>query len=493
MASPKSVDIGTVSGPDLRREIQEALSREKARALSAFGPPPTLIGSLFAEQRSFASDPARHKTAVCSRRAGKTVACATSLLDSVLRREGAVGLYLTLSRINAKRILWRTMLDMNREFHLGGVASESELCMRFGNGSVVYLSGLSDRQEVDKYRGLPLANVIVDEAQAVPPFLEELVDAVLTPSLMDFDGSLALVGTPGPVPNSYFHNCSKTWSNHAWNVFQNPHIERKSRKAPRQHLNAELKRRGVSEHDPLIQREWFGRWVSDPNSLVFRYDARKNDFSELPEFPKPWEFVICVDLGFHDSDAIGVIAWNTESPNLYLVDEAIIAKQTVTELGEILRPMYERYRPVAIVMDTGGLGKKIAEELTKRLDVPIEAADKARKLEHIELLNDALRSGRLFAKSASRFAHDCALVEWDKKDPQKPKISDRFHSDICDAVLYGFRKCLAWLHQPPNTAYAPVGSKAWYTAQIDEMQGMEEERLKRFQDEFSPKQGFEEW
>ena len=43
-------------------------------------------------------------------------------------------------------------------------------------------------------------------------------------------------------------------------------------------------------------------------------------------------------------------------------------------------------------MDTGGLGKKIAEELRIRRDLPIEPAQKTEKMAHIEILNDALRT-----------------------------------------------------------------------------------------------------
>ena len=120
-------------------------------------------------------------------------------------------------------------------------------------------------------------------------------------------------------------------------------------------------------------------------------------------------------------------------------------KQTITQLGEKLVALNEKYSPLAIVLDFGGLGKKIAEELSSRFGLGIEAAEKERKLEHIELLNDAMRTGLFHAKKDSRFAQDCLLVEWDKSNPEKPKISDRFHSDACDMVLYGYRRAMHWL------------------------------------------------
>jgi len=360
---------------------------------------------------------------------------------------------------------------MHRDYKIGGVVNESELAIRLPNGSNIYLAGLSDKTEIDKYRGLPLGIVIVDEAQTVPAYLEELVDAVLVPGLMDFDGCLALVGTPSPVPNGYFHSCvtSTEWSHHEWTVFSNPWIEIKSHKTPREHLNNELRRRGVTDADPVIQREWFAKWVYDPNSLVFRYDAQKNAFTDVPPTKRPYEYIFGVDLGWDDADAIAVLGWSEDAPSVYLVEEWTGRKQTVTELGERLRVLRDKYKPLSIVVDTGGLGKKIAEEISKRTGIFLEAADKVRKLEHIELLNDSLRTGRFYARPTGTFAHDSRLVEWDHSKPERPKISDRFHSDICDAALYAYRKALHWLHSPPTPRLPEIGTPDWLKRSEDEM------------------------
>jgi hypothetical protein len=109
-------------------------------------------------------------------------------------------------------------------------------------------------------------------------------------------------------------------------------------------------------------------------------------------------------------------------------------------------------------MDTGGLGKKIAEELTSRRGLPIEAAQKTEKFAHIELVNDALRTGRLFLPRGSRCGEDALKVEWDRSTPERLKVSDRFHSDVLDALLYGFRACLQWLHVPATPPLPQLAS-----------------------------------
>lgn len=470
----------SVAGPTPEQPLTPEQLRAAALHLESLPTPPTdfrLERILFAQQLPFGLDTSRYQTAVTPRRAGKTYAIAAKLLSVALAKRGCVALYITLSRINAKRIVWETLKEMNRLYALGGLCGEADLSVTFPNGSRVFLSGASDKGEVEKFRGLALGIVIIDEAQSFPAYLEQLVDEVLAPALTDYSGTMALVGTPGPVPIGYFHDrCSShAWTHHGWSVFDNVFLERKSGRPTRQLLADELARRGVDESDPVIQREWFGRWVLDSNSLVFRYDAKANnrrlDYHD--------EYVVGVDLGFDDADAIAVLGWSLRSPACELVYEWVGAKQTISALMAKVAEVYARYKPHAVVADTGGLGKKIAEEIQARLGLPIEAADKARKLEHIELLNDALRTGLLYAPSGGRFAQDCLLVEWDRSNPEKPCISERYHSDICDAVLYAWRRAQAWLYEAPKLKPPAINTPEWFEAQMKQQQQELDEMLER--------------
>lgn len=450
----------------------------------------------FPEQLAFIEDPARFKAADCSRRAGKTVGIAADLINTARNYPDMACLYITLSRLNAKRILWRDLLAINRNYNLGGKPHETELTLTLPNNHIIYLSGAKDKSEVEKYRGFPLKKVYIDEAQAFRPYIQELVDEVLSKALYDYNGSLALTGTPPPIPVGFFHDCvhSEAWSRHSWTMFQNPHLKIKSGRDPMELVLEDCKRMGVGLEDPRIQRECFGKWTVDLSSLVFKYNERLNHYEDLPTALK-WSHIIGVDLGYDDCDAISVLGWPDHSTASYLKREDIAQKQGITELSNKLERLIQEFDPLAVVMDTGGLGKKIAEELRKRYSLPIKAAEKSRKFEYIEILNDAMRTGRFFAKKDSRFAQDCMLVEFDrdKSSGDKFVVSNAYHSDACDSTLYAFRESLAWLERPAEVK-PKTGSMEWLKMQEDAMWENVQNQLKDDKDDpaFWPQpEGFE--
>lgn len=156
-------------------------------------------------------------------------------------------------------------------------------------------------------------------------------------------------------------------------------------------------------------------------------------------------------------------------------------KQGISELVAQIEIMRKKYDFSKIVMDMGGLGKKIGEEIIRRYLLPVEAAEKSRKMENVELLNDALRSGRFKAKGDSIFAQDSYKVEIDrdKSTPERIVVSSRYHSDIIDAVLYGFKLSPAYSYSPPEAIKPKWGTKEWADAQEDSMFELELEGHKQ--------------
>lgn len=462
----------------------KALSRRKKTAIETT--PFVLEDFLFPEQLLFVKDCAANKLAVCSRRAGKTVSCSAHLIDVATNTANVVCLYITLSRNNAKKIIWRDLLKINKEYKLNGVPNLTELSLSFSNGSIIYLSGAKDKQEIANFRGLALKLCYIDEAQSFRTYIKELIDDVLAPALMDHAGTLCLIGTPSPVKTGFFYDSwasENGWSKHHWTFLNNPFLTKTSKMTHEAMLDRELKRRGVGIEDSSIQREWFGKWVNDSDSLLIHYTPAKNHYLSLPQLPQnaSFNYILGIDLGFNDADALAVIAWSEQDKTTYLVEEIVTPEQGLTELVEQVNFLNKKYDISKMVIDEGGLGKKLAEEMRRRHGIPVQGADKTRKMENIAFLNDALRSEKFKAKSASKFAQDSYLVEIDreKTTPTKIVVSNRYHSDIIDAVLYAFKESPAFTYQAQEQK--PIyGSKAWAIQQHEEMF---EHELKKLQEE----------
>ena len=440
---------------ELDQQAVQTLEAELARTAK---PKFELEGFLFKEQLAFALDPAKFATAVCSVRAGKTTACAADLIHTALTRPGSVGLYITLARASAKRIVWPELHNINRRFKLEGEANETDLSFRFPCGSIIYCSGASDATEIEKFRGLSnVALAYLDESQAFRSHIRELVEEVLIKRLYDTNGRLRLIGTPGPIPTGYFHDAahSPKWSHHAWTLHNNPWIERKSGCSVAQLIQQDCDRKGVDLNDPSIQRECFGRWVLDTNSLLLEYQAERNHFEQLPA--GNYLYILGMDFGFEDADAFSVLGYLEGSPNTYLVEELIAEKQTYEQMVANFDKLYRQYPFAKIVADPGGGGKKLIESLKQRYPIPFNIADKQGKIANYGLLNNALRTGRFFARRDSRFAQDCNLLERDRDKSTPEKTVVKGHSDAVDSALYAFRESPAYGYCPP-TPKPRVGS-----------------------------------
>lgn len=444
----------TVSKTKLQEELVKRLEKIKTeKTVKKF----SIESYCFDKQIQFINDPSRFKTAVCSRRAGKSISCAADLLHTAINMPGDCA-YITLSRKTAKKIIWRTLLSLIKEYQLPVKLDNTELTITFENGNNLYVTGAKDESEIEKLRGLSLRKVYIDESQSFRSYIKDLVEDVIEPALTDYYGSLILIGTPGPVPAGYFYDASnnKAWSHHHWTMQDNPHIKIKSGKEPIDIIKELAERRGLSVHDASIRREYFGQWEKDENSLVFKFDQNKN---LIIEAPKDLQYVFGIDIGWNDSDAIAVLGYNTKTGNVYLVEEHIKPKQTISELVTVLKSLKDKYKPVKMVMDAGALGKKIQEEILQRHSLHLETAEKQRKSEFISLLNDDLRTGKLLAVPNTRFQEDCMLVQWDFDDPAKPVIDDRYHSDITDAVLYGWRECRHFFYRPEQKKMVSLDQK----------------------------------
>lgn len=423
----------------------------------------------FPLQDNFVMDSSRFIIAQCSRRAGKSNGLALRFLNTLHRYPGSFCPYIALTRESARNIMWPVLQELDDRFKIGFSFTESNLTVTHPNGARLQLFGADMKNFVKRLKGIKTPGAAIDEAQDFGSHIEHLVDDVLTPTLTDYkDGWLALTGTPGPIPMGYFYSATEErkfgYSFHSWTLFDNPYLPNA------RDFVAELKKKKEwDDTHPTLMREWYNQWVLDVESLLIKYSEEKNHYDSLPH--AKWVYILGVDLGLRDSDALALLGWNESSPNIYLIDEIITANQDITELSNQIEALSKRYDISKIVMDTGGLGAKIAEEFTRRKHIPVTAADKKRKFENVSFLNDWLRSGKFKARKNSRFAQDSyrVQIDYEKTTPDRLVVKNEFHSDIIDACLYAFKESPAFTFQVSESK-PKYGSKEWAEAETDRME-----------------------
>lgn len=436
----------------------------------------------FPAQNAFIQDSNRFIAAQCSRRAGKSNGLAIRLLHTLQTHPNCFCLYIALTRESARNIMWGVLQEQDAKFGIGCEFTESNLTITHPNGARLQLFGADMKNFIRRLKGIKTPGVAIDEAQDFGSHLQSLVDDVLTPTLTDYQDSwLAITGTPGPVPLGYFYDITHQrkygFSLHQWTLLENPYLP-----AAKEFIQELKVKRSWDDLNPTLRREWYNQWVLDLESLLVRYDIQRNHYDILPA--ASYIHIMGVDIGFRDADALCILAWSESSADIYLVEEVVTSGQDITTLSESMERLIKQYNPSKIVMDEGGLGKKVAEEIRRRRHLPVQPADKSRKMENIAFLNDYLRLGKFKAKKTSRFVEDSykVQIDWDKTSPDKIKIKDTFHSDIIDAVLYAFKESPAFTYQKPKVI--PLyGSKEWANEQVEEMEQATIERLEKEADQ----------
>lgn len=448
----------------------KAAKKELAKRAAAANSRPITDDDNFKPQNDFVNDLSRYLVGQCSRRAGKSNGLAKRYFKTMEKHPGSTCIYLSMTRESAKSIMWPVLQELNDKYEIGCTFTESKLEIKHPNGAKLKLYGADMQNFIKRLKGQKSPGIGIDEAQDFGQHLQSLIDDVLTPMLTDYEDSwLAVTGTPGPVPQGYFFDITQGrkygYSYHAWTLLENPYLP-----DPAAFIEDLKLKREWDDNNPTLKREWLNQWVLDVQSLWIRYSASRSHYTELPKIPGGYHYILGIDIGFKDADALAVLAYGDTGKDTYLIEEVVTPKQGLTELVNQVQVLRKKYEFSKMVIDEGGLGKKLAEEMRRHHAIPVEPADKARKQENVEFLNDALRLGQFKAKSASRFAMDSYLVQidWEKSRPDKIIVKKHPHSDIIDAVLYAFKESPAFAYEK-EVEKPKYGSREWAENQQSEM------------------------
>lgn len=455
-----------------------ALQREVERRQQAADNRPNLSACLFDKQVAVWNDTRKVKALRCGRRAGKSVFAAAWLLQGALDKAGTLNLYITLTRRNAKLIIWPSLKWLDARFNLGCTFNEAELTCTLPNGSTVMLGSCIHRVEIERYRGPTYFRVVVDECGSFPPYLEPLYKDILRPATIDHDGEILFAGTP-PITWSGFWfdmvgpESSMTIPVYHWTMFDNPHLPHAAR------LAAEIREEnGWSEDHPTYVREYKGICVEDLSDLVYPFVIEKNQAESLPDVHDSdgWRYVLGVDIGFTDAAAFVLTACHEELKNEYVLRSEKHTEWLTGQVAQRIRWYTEHFPGCVTVMDTGGMGKVHAEEARKRYGLAVEAAEKKEKRSAVRLTRDRLIASRvklLAGECNDALRDEWATLRWDDKH-ELPADGQEDHAS--DACIYALRRLRHYSHKPVEAKPQP-GTPEYYR---EEIRAMEQAHLRRY-------------
>ena len=393
-------------------------------------------------------DPAKEKAALKGRRGGGTWAGAVGLYDKA-REVRCQCPYIALSAVQARRIMWPVVKEVNDLYQLGMKMNDHELIAEVPEtGSQIFLVGGDDMRKVEALRGGKYGRVVIDEPGSFPKsLLRYLCEDVLDAALLDLDGDMWLVGSPNAACVGHFYDVT-TGANpevakiptHHWTVLDNPNIP---------HAGEWLRKKRESKKwaadNPVYLREYMAQWIRDLSSLVFRFDCARHMVAEAP---KGCAGVVGVDLG--SSAKVETMAFVTQLWEKY--SKTVVTRRAtkhkamdVTDGALHVKALFAEFPELRYaVVDEGGIGAGYTREWRQRHQLAVVAAEKRERNAYIEFLNDDLDQDRmklLDGDETRPLVDELELAQWDE---DRKDIDDRFLKHAIDAWLYSWRDCRAW-------------------------------------------------
>ena len=491
-------DLALTTEDGIKEVSEEVIKRCRARAKAMLAD----VKRVNPKQWALITDPSVHVASICPRRAGKSYAGALAALITGEAKPGAISLIISLNKQQLRRIYWSGgpsgLFTLARKYNVKLTYHSSYLRWEHENGSIGYLLGCEDAEQLEVIRGLEADLYLIDECKSFAASkLRKLIDEVIDPQRESRKGRLIMIGTPGFIAMGPFYeatcrtakdedgkpwyipaglkedewgrtaNGDLLWSLHHWTLEDN-------RALPHQWQGALLKKRVKkwTDESPTWVREYLGQWTFDAAGLVFSYAERKQagqcmwnperTADNMTGLPKDgnWRFVAGLDFGYEAPTALVICGYSRRYGQLRHVWDFSGRHMLSHEIADMILMAQRRLGITLEVVyaDMGNLGKAMAMELRRDYGIPVEKAEKREKLDYIEQLNGAFSLNEVFIIPGTTLETQLLTNAWDIDEELEPPKGmsrkenmgrlgllvedDSIPNDSTDALLYLFRGSL---------------------------------------------------
>lgn len=440
----------------------------------------------FPRQIECIEDKSRLKIYFTTRRGAKSYTDGIELISDGLESDGCNCLYLGLTRLSAKAIIWKDVLkDIDTKKNLGIKFHETELTATLSNGSVIYVAGVDiDENERKKLFGRKYKRIVIDEAALYTIDLKDLVYVALRPATADLKGSITLSGMSSNIITGLFFDLTKNapkngpngepsgkwkekgWSCHAWTAHDNPFVPWE------EELDFIRKNEPELIDTPTFQQAYLNWWVVDEDAKVYKYNKDINTAAQLPAM-NDWHYILGVDLGHSpDPSAFVVGAYHDTLDVLYIVHDEAHLRMDVTDVADKVKELDYKYKFEVKIVDNAN--KQAVEELNNRHKVNLIAAEKYDKASFINICNSDFIKGKIkLLAAAKELGKELETLIWVTdsgkiKEPRKEHPSLPNHRT--DAFLYMWRHGYQYLWAKPKDIVPWDSQARWENQHIEQLQ-----------------------
>lgn len=361
------------------------------------------------------------------RRGGKTDFMCEVICNDLVNLPKANLLYIAKSGESAKNIVWAKLMKIltNKP---GIKTNEHNLEIVSRNGARLKVAG--GDKEPDSFRGPAYHKVFIDEAAFIRD-LKYLVQEVIEPALIDYDGSLFIASTPFGFGDFYGFCHSREgygkWSYFHWTAYDNPYI--------RSSALDKVKDQYGESSDIWIQ-EYMAQPVRHAGLI----------FQNLRPYPP---HVIPVKIDLNGRRAILGIDPGTKAPNgfvlaLYdhLKDELCVVraqnkKCDIEKLALAIKKECEQYPGLTVIVD--GHATHVIQELGGRYGLPVVAWTKKDIIGSYQRLITRLNkvSLKINDNDSTDLLNEMLEAEWRPTRDPNDENGQVLGSDHCiDALRY---------------------------------------------------------
>lgn len=438
-----------------------------------------LVASLHPKQKEFVL---RSDVGLAGRGGGKSTGAAAKFHRPWAANAMRSSVFVTASAERARDILMPALMQVSAVTGVKIFEYAKARAAIWPNGYRLLFRGCKDANEANKRRGTGWVRAGWDECDSIAPRLFRYdVEECVEPRLVDFAGEMFFTGTPGAIPEGYWHEISsgenKSLTVCRWDARDNPHLHdvlgyfqkalrRICGAAPSERtLHAVLRHYGGNRTPPELDnwipllepkhheflppqfvREYLGLWIDDAQSLCYRLSQRNSYAGPIPG--QVTEVAIGLDLGGQSQETphLDHCAWTVacvtdSSPVVWIPESHKVGDMTPQALGARALQLVEQYsyegvRPM-VYIDSAGAGKLIERQF-RMLGIPVVPQIKGPKLQRIQLVQHLVQTGglRMSYDHTRDLREEASILAWNERHTDHhPRLPDDAWDSCLGAVV----------------------------------------------------------